>query len=72
MFGGMPGRRGRRLSLKAEGRQVLWGPSGESKQGAILRSGGSDRREKRTGMRNQPWVQEGPGQGRNEGIRLGS
>lgn len=72
IFGGTPGRRGRRVSLKAEGRQVLWGPSEESKQGVILRSGGSDRREEGTGMRNQPQVGEGLGQGRSEGIRLGS
>lgn len=69
MFGGMLRRRGGRLSLKAGGRLVLWEPSRESKQ--ILRSGGSGRKENRTGMRNQPWMQQGPGQGMNGGMRPG-
>lgn len=69
MFGGTLRRRGGRLRLKARGRLVLWELSGESKQ--ILRSGGSGRKENRIGMRNRPWVQQGPGQCMNGGLKLG-
>lgn len=72
MFGGMVVRSRRKLSLKDKGRKVLCGASRESKQGAIMRRGGSDWRAKRTGMRKQLWVQKGPGHGRNEGIILES